>query len=292
MPELSRSRVQALIAGGHITMGDGARLKPHHRVSADMLVRVTIPHLESTCLKPEPIPLDILHEDADIVVINKQAGLVVHPSPGHASGTLVNALLFHCGDLAGIGGELRPGIVHRLDKNTSGVMVVAKNDPSMESLVDQFKARSVRKEYLAVVEGTPRPPSGRIETEIGRSLHNRKKMSALPAVGRRAVTNYILERAFGEVSLLRLRIETGRTHQIRVHMAHIGHPVVGDTQYGHGTAGLKLPVSVQRQLLHAEILSFAHPSTREVVVFAAPMPRDMTELLALLPSRELTTRPQ
>ena len=284
LTDLSRSRIQSLIADGHITMSDGSRLKSHNKVTKDTIVTVTIPSAEPVNLIPEFIPLDIIHEDADIIVINKQPGLVVHPAAGHPSGTLVNALLFHCKDLAGIGGEIRPGIVHRLDKDTSGVMVAAKRDSAMISLVDQFKERVVRKEYLAIVKGTPKNTADRIETEIGRSMHDRKKMSISTAAGRHAITNYVVETAFNKVSLVRLNIETGRTHQIRVHMAHIGHPVVGDAQYGRVTAGLNLPLPIKRQLLHAASLSFIHPTTKKNVTFKVPLPSDMADLLDLLDS--------
>jgi 23S rRNA pseudouridine1911/1915/1917 synthase len=273
--DLSRSRLQALIRSGHVTV-DGATAKPHLKVRAGMRVRVAPPPPTPSALVAEAILLDVLYEDADLIVINKPAGLVVHPAAGHPSGTLVNALLHHCHDLAGIGGETRPGIVHRLDRDTTGAMVVAKHAQAMAALVDQFKAGGVRKEYVAFVHGLPHPTVGTIESLIGRSIHDRKKMSAQPAHGRPAVTHYRVEEVFGPVAVLRLRIETGRTHQIRVHLAHIGHPVVGDRTYGRQRA---FP-GADRQMLHAAQLGFTHPRTGKAVEFKAPLPADMATLLA------------
>jgi 23S rRNA pseudouridine1911/1915/1917 synthase len=279
MPDLSRARIQALIKGGHVVVA-GRRVVPHRKLAAGDEILVEIPPAVPVDLIPEPIALSILHEDSDIVVIDKQPGLVVHPAAGHVSGTLVNALLHHCHDIAGVGGELRPGIVHRLDKDTSGAMVVAKNESAMLGLAEQFKRGDVRKEYVAIVRGVPSPASGRLETLIGRSPHDRKKMSARPASGRVAVTNYRVEEAFGNVCLLRIRIETGRTHQIRVHMAHIGHPVVGDRQYG-GRHAHAWPAA-DRQMLHAALLAFRHPRDGRPLEFKAPIPADMLALLARL----------
>ena len=275
IPDLSRSRVQALIRSGHITAA-GKAVRPRIAVSQGMQVEVQIPAPAAPI--EENIPLDLLYEDGDILVINKQAGLVVHPAAGHASGTLVNALLHHCHDLGGIGGVLRPGIVHRLDKDTSGAMVVAKNDQSMAGLVNQFKTGRVRKEYLAIVHGKPVPPVGTVKTLIGRSSSDRKKMSAKPSSGRPAVTHYRLEEDWGGMSLLRVRIETGRTHQIRVHMAHIGHPVAGDRQYDRGGRN-RLPSNPARQMLHAETLAFFHPRTAKPLEFHAPLPTDFQSFL-------------
>ena len=279
-PEHSRARWQELIKSGFVTVNAQVR-KPSQEVREGDVIDVRIPPPVSVEVAPEDIPLAILYEDADLIVINKPAGLVVHPAPGHDSGTLVNALLHHCTDLKGIGGELRPGIVHRLDLDTSGTLVVAKNEQAMMHLAAQFKGRSVRKEYVALVWGRPRPPSGRIETLVGRNPHDRKKMSARPHAGKPAVTNYETLGAFGEVSYLRVRIETGRTHQIRVHLAHIGHPVVGDRQYG-GARRAQLPAPAERQMLHAERLAFQHPRTGKELEFVSPLPDDMKNLLAAL----------
>jgi len=284
LPGLSRSRVQSLLEAGHITAG-GRVVRPRTKVVEGMQVEVEIPPAVPVTLAGENIPLAILHEDADIIVINKPAGLVVHPAAGHAAGTLVNALLYHCHDLAGIGGELRPGIVHRLDKDTSGVLVAAKNEQAMAGLVEQFRKGQVRKEYLAIVQGKPATASGTVKTLIGRSPRDRKKMSARPVSGRPAVTHYQVRETFGDVSLLKVRIETGRTHQIRVHLAHIGHPVVGDRQYGRGGRRLgELPMPASRQMLHAEILAFRHPRTGRPLEFTAPLPDDMRRLLQALRS--------
>lgn len=280
LPDISRARLQALIREGHIRV-NGHEVKAHHHVAVGERVEVFIPEAKPVDVAPEPIPLAVLYEDSDMIVVDKPAGLVVHPAAGHASGTLVNAVLFHCEDLEGIGGELRPGIVHRLDKDTSGVLVVAKTAAAMENLAAQFKGRNVSKEYIAMVWGTPRPPSGRIETLIGRSPHDRKKMSARVTAGRTAVTHYSTLETLGPISLLSVGIETGRTHQIRVHLAHLGYPVVGDATYGrrHPPA---LPVDVKRQMLHAARLKLHHPRTGVPLLFEAAMPADMQHLLDAL----------
>ena len=281
--EMSRSRIQSLIKSGHITANEKT-LNAHQKVRQDMEIHVEIPPpVEIKEIIPEDIPLDVLYNDKDIVVINKPAGLVVHPAPGHASGTLVNALLYHFPNISGINGCLRPGIVHRLDKDTSGTIVVARNDHSMKNLSDQFKERLVHKQYTAIVHGLPRPDKGRIETVIGRSNHDRKLMSTRTNSGRNAITNYELIETFGGFSLLKIIIETGRTHQIRVHMTHIGHPIVGDQQYGKR----KINTSIHqpsRQMLHAKQLAFSHPTTNKQIEFTAPLPPDMQKTLTLLQS--------
>lgn len=279
LPDLSRARVQSLIQEGRVNI-PGQRIRSNLRVKPGMIVEVYIPPPEPVDLVPEAIALDLLYEDGDILVINKPAGLVVHPAPGHPRGTLVHALLYHCRDLAGVGGEQRPGIVHRLDKDTSGVMVVAKNDLAMQSLAGQFKDGTIRKEYLALVAGTP-PGSGTVDTLIGRNPLDRKTMSAKPRAGRRAVTHFKLEERLGPASLVRVCIETGRTHQIRVHFAHLGHPVLGDKQYGR-TRGTRLPVPVHRQMLHARRLEFKHPRHQDVRAYEAPLPADLTVVLEAL----------
>jgi 23S rRNA pseudouridine1911/1915/1917 synthase len=227
------------------------------------------------------MPLDILFEDADLLVLNKPPGLVVHPAAGHEEHTLVNALLHHCrGGLAGIGGVERPGIVHRLDKGTSGCIVVAKTEFAHQALVAQFKSRGVKKIYRAVCWGKFERPSERIETVIGRSERDRKKMSARVARGRNAVTDYKVLKQLAEFAMVELHIHTGRTHQIRVHMAHIGHPVVGDTTYGGKleTRNSKSEISVARPLLHAYKLGFTHPRSQQFVEFTAPVPEEMVKL--------------
>ena len=281
VPSLSRSRIQALVKSGHITV-DGRCAKPHHRLATNAEIRVVIPPPVAVDVAPEDIPLDVLYEDADVIVVNKPPGLVVHPAPGHPGGTLVNALLHHCRDLGTIGGDLRPGIVHRLDKDTSGVMVVAKNEAALRSLAAQFKRRSIEKRYIALVAGQLHPPAGRVETLIGRSRHDRQKMSARPARGRQAVTTYETIEVLPGASLVRVGLETGRTHQIRVHMSHLGHPVAGDAKYGRSRSVPGCSAPVARQMLHAERLAFRHPRTKSRMEFSAPLPPDMETLVEAL----------
>jgi 23S rRNA pseudouridine1911/1915/1917 synthase len=277
----SRSRVQAWIETGHV-LCNGQRVRRHHNVSTGDVIEVEIPAPEPVDVRPEAIPLEVLFEDRDVIVLNKPAGLVVHPAAGHDGGTLVNALLHHCPDLGGIAGELRPGIVHRLDKDTTGVMIVAKHEAALNHLARQFRDGGVHKDYLALVHGVPLPREGSIETLIGRSRHDRKKMTARPDRGRRAVSRYVVEEVFSGAALLRVRIETGRTHQIRVHMAHIGHPIVGDPQYGSVKRDRALPVRAERQMLHARMLVLQHPGSNACVCFEAPVPADLSAALAAL----------
>jgi 23S rRNA pseudouridine1911/1915/1917 synthase len=281
LSDQSRARLQGLIKEGAVTV-DGAPTKASHAVAAGQRVHVRVAAPVEVTLEPEPIPFGILFEDADIVVVDKPPGLVVHPAAGHAHGTLVNGLLHHCTDLAGIGGELRPGIVHRLDRDTSGVMVVAKHEHSMRKLVNQFKQRDVHKEYMAIVRGIPIPGSGTIETLIGRSERDRKRMSTEVRNGKPAVTHYQLVEVAGGHSLVAVHIETGRTHQIRVHMSHIGHPVLGDAVYGRRNTGDRIPACIQRQMLHARYLTLVHPRTGEEMTFEAPLPVDMVAALEAL----------
>lgn len=276
----SRARLQALIHAGHVKV-NGRTVKEHHKTRPGDVVTLLVPPPAPAILVPQAIPLDIQYEDDDLLVINKPAGLVVHPAAGHADGTLVNALLHHCGEMLAIGGETRPGIVHRLDRDTSGIMVVAKSDRAHAGLVTQFKNRTIRKDYIALVRGRVCPARGTIETLIGRHRTDRKKMSARPKTGRIAVTHYELKEIFGDISLVRLRLETGRTHQIRVHMAHCGHPIVGDAQYGGGSARA-LPIPVERQMLHAETIAFTHPGTGASMSFTAPWPADFKALVTAL----------
>ena len=279
-PELSRARWQQLIREGRVLV-NGRASKPSQVVKGGDAVCYDIPPPAPVSVAPEALPLEILYEDGSILVLSKPPGMVVHPAPGHSGGTLVNALLHHCRDLSGIGGELRPGIVHRLDRDTSGVMVVAKTEAAQRNLAGQFKGRTVRKFYQALVWGHPRPSDGTIETLVGRSTGNRKKMSARPRAGRPAVTHYTVAQAYSGVSLLDVRIETGRTHQIRVHLAHIGYPVVGDRTYGRGKRP-ELPAPALRQMLHARTLSFTHPDTGQSLEFEAPLPPDFRSLLSAL----------
>jgi len=272
-PEHSRSFLQKLITTGDVRV-NGQPAKSSYRVRAGDVISIEVPAPKPLAALPEEIPLEVLYEDADLIVLNKAAGIVVHPAAGNFEHTLVNALLHHCrGQLAGIGGVARPGIVHRLDKGTSGCLVVAKTDAAHQSLVTQFKARQVQKIYRAVCSGTFQQKTGRIETEIGRSSRDRKKMSAQPARGRPAVTEYRVLRQHADCALVEVALHTGRTHQIRVHMAHIGHGLVGDATYGRrGTT----KIAVERPLLHAYKLAFTHPRTGKRMEFSAPIPEDMS----------------
>jgi len=274
--ELSRARIQALIKEGRVTCV-GAPVKANAKPRPGQVIEIAVPAPVPAIPQPENIPLDILYEDGDCLVLNKPAGLVVHPAPGHASGTLVNALLHHCRDLGGVGGVERPGIVHRLDKDTSGLMVVAKNDAAMAGFVRLFQTGGMTKEYLALVHGLPQKPSGTVSGLIGRHPSNRKKMAVVTRNGKQAVTHYTVERRMGDITLVRCRIETGRTHQIRVHMQSLGCPVVGDAVYGRPAADKRLPHFPARQMLHAAHLKFAHPLTGVPMEFVAPLPKDFVE---------------
>ena len=272
-PDVSRSRWKQLIESGRVALNGTPVLKANAALAPGDELRCVLPDPEPVGLVPADIPLAILYEDSDLVVLDKPAGLVVHPAPGHAADTLVNALLHHCADLQGIGGELRPGIVHRLDKDTSGVLVVAKNEQAHAALVAQFSSHSIRKEYLALVWGAPKKPSGTVELPIGRHPVHRQKM-AVTEKGRSAVTHYEVLAAGPLASLLRVRIETGRTHQIRVHLAHLGHPVVGDATYGRARHDLPADLEIPRQMLHAHVLEIVHPRTGRPLAFTAPPPAD------------------
>ena len=272
LPELSRSHVRKLIDAGFVTI-DGRLPKPSEKPPLGAQLRVQIPPPEEMTLEPEDIPLTIIYQDADIIVVDKPPGLTVHPGPGHPGGTLVNALLSVVPDLQGISGTLRPGIVHRLDKDTSGLIVVAKNDRAMRTLQAQLKERLVHKTYIALVEGVPDPREGMIEAPLGRHPKNRKKQ-AVVAGGREATTRYRVQEALpGNRALLEVEPVTGRTHQIRVHLAAIGHAIVGDALYG------KRSNVVGRQFLHAARLGFNMPSGRQVD-FESPLPPDLRAALA------------
>jgi len=276
VPEVSRSHWKNLIHDGRVTV-NGASSKPNHKLKVGDAVGWILPEKGSTEAQPENIPLNILFEDPEVLVLSKPPGLVVHPAVGNESGTLVNALLFHDPVFQAVE---RAGIVHRLDKDTSGVMVVAKTEAALAELKRQFKARETKKEYRAVVWGAP-PPSGRIETLIGRHPKHRQKMAVLSEGGRKAITNFKTLESFPDVALLQVGIETGRTHQIRVHMAYLGHPVVGDSVYGRARKN-KLPVTAERQMLHAAKLDFTHPDTGKRLSFEASLFDDMRRLLDAL----------
>ncbi len=280
----SRSLAASLIRKGTITV-QGESKKPGYKVRTGDKIDGRIPSPATIPYLPEPIKIDILHEDEHLIVINKQPGIVVHPAPGHYTGTLVNGLLYHCPELGGIGGELRPGIVHRLDKDTSGALVAAKNDAAHRSLALQFKSRRIKKEYLAVVHGKMAADSGAISLPLGRHPIDRKKMSIQSRKSRSAETSWRVRKRFGSVTLIELVLKTGRTHQIRVHCAALNHPIVGDPVYGSRKADKNLLsgkdhcLSVSRQMLHAWRLGFMHPATGVAVMFEAPMPEDMRNLV-------------
>ena len=275
--DFSRSRIKGLIEAGFVRVNGEVVKKAGAKVEESDEFDVFIPPPVPAVPEPEDIPIDVLYEDGDILVLNKPAGLVVHPAPGHISGTLVNALLAHCPDLGGIGGVSRPGIVHRLDQYTSGVMVVAKSQPAMNGLTKEFASHvNVVKTYLALVHGTPVPAEGRIENMIGRSPSNRKKMSIVDRNGKVAVTNYRVVASARAVSRVECVIETGRTHQIRVHLASLGTPVVGYAAYGRPRLDRQLEPPPVRQLLHAWRLALKHPVTRKPMSFEAPVPADFT----------------
>ena len=280
-PGLSRSRIQALIQEGLVTV-DGEPASAKARLKAGQRISLELPPPLPAEPEPEDIPLDIVYEDADIILVNKPAGLVVHPAPGHPSGTLVNALLCHCADLRGIGGTARPGIVHRLDKDTTGLLVIAKDAEALNSLAAQFLSGRTAKIYFALIHGCPQAESGTIRTTIGRHPTDRKRMAANPPRGKPAVTHYKVEERFGAATLLRVRIETGRTHQIRVHMAHVGLPSVGDPLYGNRALDRRIPECPARQMLHAAEFSFDHPRDGRRMSFSAPIPTDMAVLLEAL----------
>ena len=276
--ELSRARIQALIKEGRITCA-GVPVKANAKPKPGQTVEIRVPVPISADPQPENIPLDIVYEDGDCLVLNKPAGLVVHPAPGHAAGTLVNALLAHCRDLGGVGGVERPGIVHRLDKDTSGLMVVAKNDAAMAGFVRLFQTGGITKEYVALVHGAPPKASGTVSTLIGRHPVHRQKMAVVTRNGKQAVTHYTVEKRLGDITFVRCRIETGRTHQIRVHLQSLGCPVVGDALYGRPGADHRLTPVPARQMLHAARLAFAHPVTGAALAFEAPLPADFAVYL-------------
>ena len=263
---LSRSQAARLIKEGCITVNGKVELKPAAKPDAGAQIMLTLPEVRETENVPQDIPLEILYQDSDIAVVVKPAGMVVHPAAGNPDGTLVNALLFHLDNLSGIGGEMRPGIVHRLDKDTSGVMLVAKNDMAHQSLSDQLSNRTMEKHYRAVVMGKMKTESGRIEKAIDRDKNDRKKMAVDP-LGRMAITEWTVLKEYGDKSLLDVHILTGRTHQIRVHMRSLGHPVLGDPIYGYN----KMPPA-KRLMLHAYSIAFDHPATGERMTFTAPCP--------------------
>lgn len=292
LPELSRARLRALMEAGAVTRNGEVVRDASGRAVAGTY-QVAVPPPAAALPEPQDLPLEVLFEDSDLIVVNKPAGMAVHPGPGVPDGTLVNALLHHCGaSLSGIGGVARPGIVHRLDKETSGVMVAAKTDAAHQGLAALFAAHDIERSYIALVRGAPRPPAGEIRTRIGRSTHDRMKMAVLKTGGREAVTHYRTERTFGPpgaplAARLACRLETGRTHQIRVHMASLGSPCLGDPVYGSGAPAAAVREALResgltRQALHAAVLGFVHPVTGEGLKFESTPPPDMAALEARL----------
>ena len=284
--ELSRERIKGLIADGAVEIAGSPARSGSTKVGPGTAFAITLPPPEPLAAKPQNIPLDVVYEDEHLIVVNKPAGMVVHPAVGNPDGTLVNALLHHCkGQLSGINGVARPGIVHRIDKDTSGLLVVAKSDAAHEGLAKQFADHSITRRYLAVCSGHPNPPAGTIAGRIGRSDRDRKKMAVLPddtTRGKHAVTHFETLRRLNHASLIECRLETGRTHQVRVHCASIGHALLGDPVYGRTPKALKAlldELGFRRQALHAARLGFRHPISAETLDFCAELPADMRELI-------------
>ncbi|MCS7459286.1 RluA family pseudouridine synthase [Paenibacillus doosanensis] len=279
--ETSRTQVQQWIKEGHLKV-NGGPVKANYKLAEGDRLALVIPEPEELNLTPENIPLDVVYEDSDVIVVNKPRGLVVHPAPGHYSGTLVNALLHHCRDLSGINGVMRPGIVHRIDKDTSGLLMAAKNDLAHVSLAEQLKEHSVNRKYIAVVHGNVAHDHGTIDAPIGRDPHDRKLYTVTEKNSKHAVTHFVVLERFGDYTLVELKLETGRTHQIRVHMKFIGHPLAGDPAYGPSRSK---GVAMEGQALHAAVLGFVHPRTGQELQFEAGLPEDMQHLLHALKNR-------
>lgn len=276
--DLSRSGVQRLIEEGYVKL-NGAPVKANYKLREKDIIDVEVPEAKTVEILPENIPLDILYEDKDVIIVNKPQGMVVHPAPGHTTGTLVNALMYHCGDeLSGINGEKRPGIVHRIDKDTSGVLMIAKNDMAHQSLAEQLADHSITRKYNAIVFNGFQEDEGTVDQPIGRNPLDRKKMAVTQKHSRRAVTHYRVLERMGNFTLIEAQLETGRTHQIRVHLTFIGHPLLGDTVYGPK----KQPFHLEGQALHARVLGFIHPSTGQYMEFEAPLPENYEKLLMRL----------
>lgn len=274
---VSRSNMQKLLEDGRVKRGEKI-IKANYKVRAGEMFVVDIPEPEPIEAVPENIPLNIIYEDDDVVVLNKARGMVVHPAPGNYTSTLVNALLYHCSNLSGINSAIRPGIVHRLDKDTSGIMIVAKNDAAHISLSQQIQSKTAVRTYLAVVRGNIKTDSGTIETQIARDKTDRKKMAVVKDGGRDAITDYEVLERFGKYTLVRCKLRTGRTHQIRVHMEYLGYPLVGDPKY----SPMKTPFGIKGQALHSHTLEFTHPRTGERMKFEAPLPEDMHKIITRL----------
>ena len=277
MLELTRSNMQKLLDEGRAVKGTKV-IKSNYKVKLGDEIIVTLPEPQPLDVQPENIPLDIIYEDEDVVVVNKARGMVVHPAAGNYSGTLVNALLYHCKNLSGINGVIRPGIVHRLDKDTSGIMICAKNDAAHVSLSEQIQSKTAQRTYLAVVRGNIKTDSGVIETQIARDKDDRKKMAVVKEGGRNAITEYEVVERFGKYTIVKCKLKTGRTHQIRVHMEYLGYPLVGDPKY----SPMKTPFSINGQALHSLTLAFDHPRTGERMEFEAKLPEDLHKIVTRL----------
>ena len=281
LPDITRSHLQKLLKDGSVQM-NGKPVKASTKTAAGAVIELTIPEPEEPEILPEDIPLDILYEDSDVILINKPKDMVVHPAAGHYTGTLVNALMYHCkGDLSGINGVLRPGIVHRIDKDTTGVLIVCKNDKAHNALAEQLKEHSITRKYRAIVCGNLKEDEGTVDAPLGRHPQDRKKMAIVRTGGKRAVTHYRVLERFGNYTYIECQLETGRTHQIRVHMASLGHPLLGDEVYGR----VKSPFKLEGQTLHAMVLGFIHPTTGEYMEFEAPLPEYFEKLLEKLRRR-------
>ncbi len=277
MLELTRSNMQKLLDEGRAVKGTKV-IKSNYKVKLGDEIIVTLPEPQPLDVQPENIPLDIIYEDEDVVVVNKARGMVVHPAAGNYSGTLVNALLYHCKNLSGINGVIRPGIVHRLDKDTSGIMICAKNDAAHVSLSEQIQSKTAQRTYLAVVRGNIKTDSGVIETQISRDKDDRKKMAVVKEGGRNTITEYEVVERFGKYTIVKCKLKTGRTHQIRVHMEYLGYPLVGDPKY----SPMKTPFSINGQALHSMTLAFDHPRTGERMEFEAKLPEDLHKIVTRL----------
>lgn len=277
MLELTRSNMQKLLDEGRAVKGTKV-IKSNYKVKLGDEIIVTLPEPQPLDVQPENISLDIIYEDEDVVVVNKARGMVVHPAAGNYSGTLVNALLYHCKNLSGINGVIRPGIVHRLDKDTSGIMICAKNDAAHVSLSEQIQSKTAQRTYLAVVRGNIKTDSGVIETQISRDKDDRKKMAVVKEGGRNAITEYEVVERFGKYTIVKCKLKTGRTHQIRVHMEYLGYPLVGDPKY----SPMKTPFSINGQALHSMTLAFDHPRTGERMEFEAKLPEDLHKIVTRL----------
>ncbi len=278
-PSLSRTQVQDWIKSGAVTV-NGQQVKSNYKINEGNLIQVIVPESIEAEIMAEPIPLDIVYEDADVIVINKPRGMVVHPAPGHYSGTVVNALMHHCKDLSGINGVMRPGIVHRIDKDTSGLLMIAKNDLAHLSLTKQLKEHSVTRKYIALVHGNLPHDTGTIDAPIGRDAKDRKKFCVTDVNSKHAVTHFAVLERLNDYTLAQLQLETGRTHQIRVHLKYIGYPLAGDPVYGRSKT-----IDLAGQALHAAVIGFDHPRSGERLLFEVDLPEDMKRVLHELKSR-------